>query len=103
MDPRDEDMGAQIRHWLENRKPTAQALVRCLTREEVEDRIPDTLQPYIEVETHDDLVLVKAGEVPGAVALVQRIASEDAERVHALQADHEVGSGDGDDGALDAG
>ena len=107
MEPRDDDMAGQIRKWLENRKPCGQAIVRCLTREEVEDRVPDTLRPHIEVEDYGGVLLVKASEGPGAMAFVQRLAVEDSGRVVALAAalasDDEIGSGDRDNDALDPG
>jgi hypothetical protein len=104
MEPRDDDMSTQIRKWLEKQKPYVQALIRRLSRDEVEQRIPDTLRSHVTVETHEDMILVKAHEVPAAIALVQRMANEDSQIIAAeLQSNYEVGSRDRDDHALDSG
>ena len=104
MEPRDDDMTAQIRKWLEKQKPYVQALIRCLSRSEVLARIPDTLRDCVSVEAHQDVLLVKAQDVPAAIALVQRMAVEDSERISLkLQTYGKVGGSDRDDHALDAG
>lgn len=98
-----DDMASKIQKWSEKISGSvAQALVRRLVREEVESRIPDTLRAHVTVEEYGGMVLVKAEGVPGAVALVQRIAGEDSDLIRVeLQADNEVGSGNRDDHALD--
>lgn len=84
------DEAQMLEHWNDLvRNVFAQALVRYMSREEVEAAIPEDMAPYINIEERGDMLLVIAIQQPAAVDALNEICACDsvAMRMHAIDDD----------------